>query len=101
MADNMIEVARATVTIIPNMQGAQATISEELNAAVVPAGEDAGTPTGESMVTAIGDQLANAGATLTKAVTIPLMAAGAAAIKAFSDVDAGVDTMIVKTGASG
>ena len=101
MADNMIEVARATVTIIPNMQGAQAAISEELNAAVVPAGEDAGTTTGESMVTAIGDKLSNAGATLTKAVTIPLMAAGGAAIKAFSDVDAGVDTMIVKTGASG
>lgn len=101
MADNMIEVARATVTIIPNMQGAQASISEQLNAAVVPAGEDAGTTTGESMVTAIGDKLSNAGATLTKAVTLPLMAAGAAAIKAFSDVDSGVDTMIIKTGASG
>lgn len=97
----MIEVARATVTIIPNMQGAQASISEQLNAAVGPAGEDAGTTTGEGMVTAIGDKLSNAGATLTKAVTLPLMAAGAAAIKAFSDVDSGIDTMVIKTGASG
>lgn len=97
----MIEVARATVTIIPNMQGAQASISEQLNAAVVPAGEDAGNVTGESMVTAIGDKMSNAGATLTKAVTLPLMAAGAAAIKAFTDVDQGLDTIVIKTGASG
>ena len=101
MAEGMIEVAKATVTIIPTMQGAQASITEQLNAAVVPAGEDAGTATGESMVTAIGDKMSNAGATLTKAVTLPLMAAGAAAIKAFTEVDQGLDTIVIKTGASG
>ena len=101
MADGMIEVAKATVTIIPNMQGAQAAITDQLNAAVVPAGEDAGGQTGDSMVTALSDKLSNAGATLTKAVTIPLIAAGGAAIKAFTEVDAGVDTIITKTGASG
>ena len=39
MAEN-IELAKAYVTIIPSMQGAQQAISEELGAAAEPAGEE-------------------------------------------------------------
>ena len=42
MAGSMIEVAQATVTIIPNMQGAQTTISKELGAAAETSGVSAG-----------------------------------------------------------
>lgn len=49
MAGNMIEVARATVTIIPNMDGAQKKISQGLTSAAGPAGTSAGNAAGESL----------------------------------------------------
>ena len=101
MADGMIEVAKATVTIIPTMQGAQAAITDQLNEAVAPAGDEAGSTVGDNMVTALSDKLSSAGAKLTTAVTIPILAAGGAAIKAFTEVDSGLDTIVIKTGASG
>lgn len=101
MADGMIEVAKATVTIIPTMQGAQAAITDQLNEAVAPAGNEAGSTVGDNMVTALSDKLSSAGAKLTTAVTIPILAAGGAAIKAFTEVDSGLDTIVIKTGASG
>lgn len=51
--------------------------------------------------TAVGSVFDSVGSTLTKSVTAPLMAVGAASMKAFSDVDNAVDTIIKKTGASG
>jgi TP901 family phage tail tape measure protein len=46
---------------------------------------------------AIGD----IGSTLTKSVTVPLTAAGYAAIRTFNEIDNGLDTVIKKTGATG
>jgi len=100
MADTMT-VAVAQVQIIPTMEGSQTTIKADLEDVLGSAGTAAGETTGDNMVTAISDKLSSAGATLTKAVTLPLMAAGAAAIKAFTEVDAGLDTIVIKTGASG
>ena len=46
----MTEVAQATVTIIPNMKGSQATISKELGASADSAGASAGKSLGGSLV---------------------------------------------------
>lgn len=65
MAGSMIEVAQATVTIIPNMQGAQATISKELGAAAEASGESAGKKAGGGLAKGLktaGGVLAAAGA---------------------------------------
>ena len=72
----MTEVAQATVTIIPNMKGSQATISKELGASTDSAGEKAGSLFGKNLISTakkvlavvsvgklIGDTL-NAGADL-------------------------------------
>ena len=65
MAGSMIEVAQATVTIIPNMQGAQATISKELGAAAETSGVSAGKKAGGGLAKGLktaGGVLAAAGA---------------------------------------
>lgn len=49
----------------------------------------------------LGKQISGVGDTMTKTITGPLAAIGAASIKAFNDVDAGVDTLVKKTGAAG
>lgn len=97
----MIEVAKATVTIIPTMQGAQQQITADLTGASVPAGTSAGKAAGKSMIASMSDTLGKAGKTLTKSVTVPLAAIGAASIAAWKEVDNGLDTIIEKTGATG
>lgn len=52
-------------------------------------------------LTEIGGAVTKVGTGLTKGVTAPLAAVGAASIKAFNDVDAGLDTIIKKTGVTG
>lgn len=96
----MAEVAKAYVTIIPTMQGAQQTITNELTGAGSKAGTKAGKSTGTSMVSQIGSTLSSAGASLTKGVTVPLAAIGVAAAASWKEVDAGLDTIQVKTGAN-
>lgn len=49
----------------------------------------------------VGQKITAAGQTISKNLTVPLVAMGAAAIKAFSDVDKGMDSIVAKTGASG
>ena len=49
MAD-MIEVARATVTIIPNMKGSQSAITKEITGASEEAGDEGGKSMGKSML---------------------------------------------------
>lgn len=96
-----IEVARAIVTLIPSMKGSQETITKELTGASETAGKTAGKTVGTNMVSSIGSTMSKAGSSLTKSVTVPLAAVGAASIAAFSEVDNGLDTITAKTGASG
>ena len=100
MADTMT-VAVAQVQIVPTMEGSQTTIKADLEDILGTAGTSAGETTGTNVVTAISDKMSSAGATFTKAITIPILAAGGAAIKAFNDVDKGADIIAIKTGASG
>lgn len=97
----MIEVAQATVTIIPNMQGAQQQITTELTGAGTNAGNAAGNAAGAAVQNTFGQRMGQAGAGMTKYVTAPLLAVGTAAFAAFSSVDEGMDTIVTKTGASG
>lgn len=100
MADN-IELAKAYVTIVPSMQGAQQTISSELGAAAEPAGEEAGEAIGSSMLSSLESALGNVGKTLTATVTVPIMAAAAASVAAFNSVDSALDDVAIRTGATG
>lgn len=49
----------------------------------------------------VGEKISSVGQSITTKLTVPLTAVGAASIKAFSDVDKGMDTIIAKTGATG
>lgn len=100
MAEN-IELARAFVTIVPSMQGAQQAISEELGAAAGPAGEEAGASIGSSMLSSLEDSLGSIGKTLTATVTAPIAAAAAASVAAFNTVDSALDDVAIRTGATG
>lgn len=48
-----------------------------------------------------GEGISKVGGTLTKGVTLPITAIGTAAVAAFKEVDAAMDTVTTKTGASG
>lgn len=49
----------------------------------------------------VGKKMTEVGTKMSKTVTAPIVAFGTAAIKAFQEVDAGIDTIVQKTGASG
>lgn len=49
----------------------------------------------------VGDKISKVGSAMTKGVTAPIMAIGGASIAAFKEVDAGMDIVIQKTGATG
>lgn len=97
----MAEVAKAYVTIIPTMQGAQQTITKELTGAAAPAGTAAGEKVGSSLSTALGSKMSSMGKTLTKSVTAPIVAIGTASVAAWKSVDNGLDIVTQKTGATG
>ena len=52
-------------------------------------------------ISAAGEKIKGVGEGMTKYITAPIAAIGVASIAAFNDVDAGLDTIITKTGASG
>lgn len=52
-------------------------------------------------VQAVGEKMTSVGTTMTKTVTAPIVGVGALAIKSFKDVDAGMDVIVQKTGATG
>lgn len=52
-------------------------------------------------VQAVGEKMTSVGTTMTKTVTAPIVGVGALAIKSFKDVDAGMDIIVQKTGATG
>lgn len=49
----------------------------------------------------IGSNISNVGDGLTKGITVPIVAAGAASVAAFNEIDAAMDTLVLKTGATG
>ena len=67
----------------------------ESSAALVKIGEAGKT------IDQVGQKISGVGQGLTKNVTAPIMAIGAASMVAFSEVDSAMDTVIAKTGASG
>lgn len=92
MAGNMVEIARATITIVPNMQGSQKTITNELTGAADTAGEKAGAAAGVKMAKGIGKAVAGA------AVAAKV---GKGIADSWKEVDGAMDTVAVKTGATG
>lgn len=68
MANGMTEVARATVTLIPNMQGAQQTIAEQLGAASESAGKSSGEKAGSAFTANMGSMISAGAAVVTGAV---------------------------------
>lgn len=52
-------------------------------------------------VQAVGEKMTSVGTAMTKNVTAPIVGVGALAIKSFKDVDAGMDIIVQKTGATG
>ena len=101
MAD--IEVARAIVTIVPTMEGAQQTITKELTGAANSSSvESAGKSAGSKFVGGLGKGLAVAGAA-TAAVAGAAVAAGKAFVSAAGDVAEygdNIDKMSQKMGIS-
>ena len=97
----MPEIAQATITVTPVMQGAQQTITNDLTEAAQPAGAAAGKVAGAFMSEAIGKKMNSAGTAMTKGLTAPIMAVGTASVAAWRSVDEGLDTIVQKTGASG
>lgn len=49
----------------------------------------------------VGDKISSVGTGMTKTVTAPIVAVGAASVAAFSEVDSALDTVVKKTGATG
>lgn len=97
----MPEVAKATITVTPVLDGAQQSLTEQLTGAADPAGKSAGQAAGQSMSQALGNGMSKAGGALTKGLTAPLAAIGTAAVASWKEVDTGLDTIVQKTGASG
>lgn len=52
-------------------------------------------------VKALGDRISSIGAAMTKTITAPIVAAGAASVAAWQEVDAAMDIVVTKTGATG
>lgn len=97
----MPEIAQATILVTPVLEGAQQSITEQMTQVAGDAGEEAGKAAGQSMGKSMGDTMTSAGGALTKGVTAPITAIGAASVAAWKEVDLGLDTIVQKTGASG
>lgn len=93
----MADLGKAYVQIVPKAEG----ISGEIEEILTPEAESAGKSAGGSIMSAMGTAFGKAGGAMTKGLTVPLAAVGAASMKAFTDVDTGMDTIIQKTGATG
>lgn len=102
MSGGMIEVAKATVTIIPNMQGAQQSITSQLGSIGDIAGGQAADTAGASFLSGFSAKLGSLGGLMSK--LLPAAAVGAVGKALFdigSEFDEMTDTIIVGTGASG
>lgn len=80
---NSIEVARAYVTIVPSLQGAQKTIANDLNAETKDVGEESGKKIGSNMSSGIGSAL-KAGATAVVGAVTAIASAALAGVVAIT-----------------
>lgn len=80
---NSIEVARAYVTIVPSLQGAQKTIAKDLNAETNDVGEESGKKIGSNMSSGIGSAL-KAGATAVVGAVTAIASAALAGVVAIT-----------------
>lgn len=96
-----IEVAQATITVTPVLEGAQQSLTQQMTAAAGPAGASAGKAAGTNVAKSMGKSMTGAGKTMSKAVTAPIVGIGVAATAAWKEVDAGLDIIVEKTGATG
>lgn len=95
-------VANAYVQIIPSMQGAQQSISQQLGSVVGAEGSAAGNILGEGMLSGIGGKLGALGGLMKKILPAASVAAvGKALFDIGSEFDEMTDTIVVGTGASG
>ena len=98
----MTEVAKATVTIIPNMQGAQQAIATQMGAAASAAAGPASATAGAAFAGGLGAKLGALKGVMTKALPVAAVAGvGKALFDVGSEFDAMTDTIVVGTGASG
>lgn len=93
---NGIEVAKAYVTIVPTMEGSQATISKELGAVTEPAAKEAGESSGKTFGESLASGLKTTGAVIAGAMaaaTGAAVALGKGFIDAANDVATLGDTI--------
>ena len=108
MQTNANAVTTAT-TNLNNARGAIASTEAELNSVNAEIAKQSSAWQGASdalnefseKANAMGDKLTGVGKKLTVGLTTPIVAIGTASVKAFNEVDEGLDTIITKTGASG
>ena len=99
-----IEVAKAVVTLIPSMQGSQSIITKELTDVASTSGTSAGKTMGANMSSSLSSSMGSVGKTIagvSAGIIGGVAAVGTAIMSAFNEVDAGLDTIRTKTGASG
>ena len=93
------EVAKAVVTIIPSLAGAQKTISKELTGASEPAANSAGKSSGEKFTSSLGSALKNVGkiaATAFAGVSAAVVGVAKEAVSSFAEYEqlvGGIDTL--------
>ena len=102
----MIEVAQASVTIIPTMKGAQQTITKEMTSTTDKAAESAGKSSGKKFSSKFSDALKTGAKTIATAVTASVAAVGTLstafynAAKATAEYGDHIDKMSQKLGIS-
>lgn len=98
----MIEVAQATVSIIPNMQGAQQTITSQLTDISGSAGLSASNSAGKNFVTGLTGKLGALKGVMAKVLpAVSVAAVGKALFSIGSEFDEMTDNIVIGTGASG
>lgn len=94
-----VELAKAYVTILPSMEGSQASITDQLTEALGAAAEPAGSAAGTSAAAGLAGALSKFA--VPAAVVGGIAAAGKAVYDIGSDFDAMYDSIAVGTGATG
>ena len=93
----MADLGQAYVQIVASAEG----ISGSITNALAPEAEKAGKASGGKIAETIGNAMGTVGDKMTKGVTVPITALGAAAVAGWKGVDDGLDTIATKTGATG